>query len=79
MIGLWSGVREAVLGRPFPPQETGDVAYRGVFTRQQLLGLKNKRLESILDQSNIQVWLGEGSHAVFYPLRNHSEYNLVLM
>ncbi|KAB5576330.1 putative salicylate hydroxylase, partial [Coniochaeta sp. 2T2.1] len=77
--GLWSLVRETVLGRPFPPQETGDLAYRGTFTREQLQGLKNERIDKIMEQSNIQVWLGSGRHAVFYPLRNHTEYNLVLL
>ncbi|KAI1643299.1 putative salicylate hydroxylase [Daldinia loculata] len=77
--GLWSLTREIVLGRPFPPTETGDLAYRGTFTREQLRGLKNERMDKLLEQSNIQVWLGPGRHAVFYPLRNHTEYNLVLI
>ncbi|KAI8961162.1 putative salicylate hydroxylase [Daldinia sp. FL1419] len=77
--GLWSLSREIVLGRPFPPIETGDLAYRGTFTREQLKGLKNERMDRLLEQSNIQVWLGSGRHAVFYPLRNHTEYNLVLI
>jgi len=72
-------VRETVLGRPFPPEETGDLAYRGTFTREQLQSLKNERIDKIMEQSNIQVWLGSGRHAVFYPLRNHTEYNLVLL
>jgi salicylate hydroxylase len=72
-------VRETVLGRPFPPKETGDLAYRGTFSRKQLEGLGNERLGTILDQSNIQVWLGADKHAVFYPLRDHTEYNLVLL
>jgi salicylate hydroxylase len=29
--------------------------------------------------SNIQNWLGADQHAVFYPLRDHTEYNLVLI
>ena len=71
--------REIVLGRPFPPTETGDLAYRGTFTREQLKGLENERMNQLLEQSKLQVWLGPGRHAVFYPLRNHTEYNLVLM
>ncbi|KAI1464440.1 putative salicylate hydroxylase [Daldinia caldariorum] len=77
--GLWSMSREIVLGRPFPPTETGDLAYRGTFALDQLKGLHNERIDKLLEQSNIQVWLGPGRHAVFYPLRNHTEYNLVLI
>ncbi|KAI1803010.1 putative salicylate hydroxylase [Daldinia bambusicola] len=77
--GLWSMSREIVLGRPFPPTETGDLAYRGTFTRDQLKGVQNERMDKLLEQSSIQVWLGPGRHAVFYPLRNHTEYNLVLI
>ncbi|KAH8815290.1 putative salicylate hydroxylase [Xylogone sp. PMI_703] len=77
--GLWSLIREIVLGRPFPPLETGDLAYRGTFTHDQLKAFKKERIDKLLEQSNIQVWLGQGKHAVFYPLRNHTEYNLVLI
>ncbi|KAH8913104.1 FAD/NAD(P)-binding domain-containing protein [Coniochaeta sp. PMI_546] len=77
--GLWSLVRETVLDRPFPPKATGDLAYRGTFSREQLHSLENERINKIMEQSNIQVWLGPGRHAVFYPLRNHTEYNLVLL
>ena len=51
-------MRDIVLARPFPPAETGDLAYRGTFTRDQLKALKNERMDKILAQSNIQVWLG---------------------
>lgn len=77
--GLWSGLREHVLGRPFAPLETGDLAYRGTFTREQLEAFKDKRVDKLLEKSNVQVWLGPGRHAVFYPLRDKSEYNLVLL
>ncbi|SPO04339.1 related to salicylate hydroxylase [Cephalotrichum gorgonifer] len=71
--GLWSPIREVVLEHPFPPEETGDLAYRGTFTRDELKGLENETLNELLEKSNIQVWLGENRHAVFYPLRDHSE------
>lgn len=77
--GLWSGVREFVLGRPFPPVETGDLAYRGTFTREHLKSFKNDRIDKLMEAENVQVWLGPGRHAVFYPLRNKTEYNLVLL
>ncbi|KIW98777.1 uncharacterized protein Z519_00440 [Cladophialophora bantiana CBS 173.52] len=77
--GLWSGIREFVLGRPMPPVETGDLAYRGTFSREQLKGFKDERIDKLIEASNVQVWLGSGRHAVFYPLRNKTEYNLVLI
>ncbi|KAK7958663.1 hypothetical protein PG988_013511 [Apiospora saccharicola] len=77
--GLWSSLRETVLGRPFSPTETGDLAYRGTFPREKLLGLGNEKVDRIIEQDNLHVWLGPGRHAVFYPLRNRTEYNLVLL
>lgn len=77
--GLWSGMREFVLGRPMPPVETGDLAYRGTFTRDQLKSFGNPRIDALIEKSNVQVWLGPGRHAVFYPLRNKTEFNLVLL
>ncbi|CAK7204893.1 hypothetical protein SEUCBS139899_007655 [Sporothrix eucalyptigena] len=77
--GLWSHMRETILQRPFSPKETGDLAYRGTFTREQLLALNNERINKLVDQTNVQVWMGPNRHAVFYPLRNHTEYNLVLI
>jgi salicylate hydroxylase len=55
------------------------MAYRGTFSRTELQGLRNERIDMILEQSNVQVWVGPGKHAVFYPLRDHTEYNLVLL
>jgi salicylate hydroxylase len=55
------------------------MAYRGTFTREQLLSINDPRIDQLVKASNVQVWLGPGRHAVFYPLRNHLEFNLVLM
>jgi salicylate hydroxylase len=79
MTGLWSVLREHVLGRPSPPAETGDLAYRGTFTRSQLAHLNDEKVNKLLDDSSIQVWLGPEKHVVFYPVRNGTEFNLVLM
>lgn len=32
-----------------------------------------------MEQADTQVWLGSGKHVVFYPLRNHEQFNLVFM
>ncbi|CEJ93492.1 hypothetical protein VHEMI09075 [[Torrubiella] hemipterigena] len=77
--GLWSHTRNIVLGRSLIPEETGDLAYRVTFSRDQLRGLASKEVDALVERSDIQVWLGPGRHVVFYPLRNHTEYNLVLL
>lgn len=68
-----------MLGYHFPPVETGDLAYRGTFTCSQLKAHRSEKLDELLKQSDMQVWLGPGKHAAFYPLRGHKEYNLVLV
>ena len=35
--GLWSICRDYVLEKTAPPQETGQLAFRGTFSREQLL------------------------------------------
>ena len=76
---VWSDLRSFVLARPVPPVETGDLAYRGTFSREQLKAIKNEKIDELIESSNEQVWLGGGRHAVFYPLRDKTEYNLVLL
>ena len=77
--GLWSMCRECVLEQPTPPKETGQLAFRGIFSREQLLSFRDTKVDQLMKASNIQVWLGSNQHAVFYPLRDHTEYNLVLI
>ena len=77
--GLWSVCRDNVLEKSAPPQETGQLAFRGTFSREQLASFRDPRVDELMEASNIQVWLGPDQHAVFYPLRNHTEYNLVLL
>lgn len=77
--GLWSSVRTAVLGAESPPSETGDLAYRGTFTAAQLYASEKREIGELLENSDVQVWLGPEKHVVFYPLNASSEYNLVLV
>ncbi len=62
-----------------PPAETGDLAYRGTFTREQLEGFNDERINEMIDRPMMCNWLGENKHAIFYPLRNNTEYNLVIL
>lgn len=68
-----------MLGRPYPPVETGDLAYRATFTRQTLLTLKTPRIEELCSKNTVTVWVGPGKHAVFYPVKGKTEFNLVLL
>ncbi|KAJ9608062.1 hypothetical protein H2200_007050 [Cladophialophora chaetospira] len=77
--GLWSSTRDAILGRPSPPTETGDLAYRATFSRKQLLELNDPRVEELCSSEKVTVWMGPDRHSVFYPLRGGSEFNLVLI
>ncbi|KAF2846027.1 putative salicylate hydroxylase [Plenodomus tracheiphilus IPT5] len=77
--GLWSDMRNSVLSRPSPPEESGDLAYRGVFTRAQLESLKDPEIDRLVAHTEINIWLGPSRHAVFYPLRSGEQFNLVLL
>ncbi|KAF2478268.1 putative salicylate hydroxylase [Lindgomyces ingoldianus] len=77
--GLWSTIREQLLTHPSPPLETGDLAYRGTFSREALTSLNDPSINHLIEQPVCTLWLGGSSHAVFYPLRNGQEFNLVLI
>lgn len=77
--GLWSVMRNEVLGRVSTPSETGDLAYRGTFRAEQLRDCGDDRVQEVLSAADLQVWMGPGKHVVFYPVRNGEEFNLVLM
>lgn len=72
-------MREFILDGPSPPLETGDLAYRGTFSLQELNALNNPEVEKLIAASDVQVWMGPEKHVVFYPVRNKSEFNLVLL
>jgi salicylate hydroxylase len=78
-VGLWSSTRDAILGRPSPPIETGDLAYRATFSHKQLLKLKDPEVEELCSGKKVTIWMGPDRHCVFYPLRGGTEFNLVLL
>jgi salicylate hydroxylase len=75
--GINSGCREALLGHPDPPRETGDLAYRVVIKRQDMR--THPLLSDISESSPTNYWLGPDSHAICYPLRGGDLYNLVII
>ncbi|KAK6848822.1 hypothetical protein PG995_012655 [Apiospora arundinis] len=76
--GLWSSLRRDILGHESPPQETGDLAYRGTFSLSALQELGDLQVDELCRQDVVTMWIGPESHAVFYPVRCGKEFNLVL-
>ncbi|KAJ5951530.1 uncharacterized protein N7479_009943 [Penicillium vulpinum] len=68
-----------LLGQESRPIETGDMAYRATFAREQLLLLGDSRIEDLCEESVVSSWIGPGRHCVFYPLNSGQQFNLVLV
>ncbi|OAL28800.1 hypothetical protein AYO22_02665 [Fonsecaea multimorphosa] len=68
-----------VLGQPSPPVPTGDLAYRGTFSRAQLEALQDPRVDELMNSRCTYNWIGPDRHCVFYPVKNGTAFNLVLM
>ncbi len=66
--GLWSRIREAVVGDG-KPRVSGHIAYRAV--------LKREDVPPHLWSDDVQLWGGEKTHLVHYPLRRGELFNLV--
>ena len=66
--GLWSKVREAVVGDG-KPRVSGHIAYRAV--------LKSEDIPAHLWSDDVLLWGGEKTHLVHYPLRRGELFNLV--
>lgn len=77
--GLWSALRNTIIDDKVEPTETGDLAYRGTFTREQLEALGDDDVKAFCKTQQLNMWLGPLNHAVFYPIRGGSLYNLVLL
>lgn len=66
--GLWSRIREAVVGDG-KPRVSGHIAYRAV--------LKREAVPAHLWNDDVLLWGGEKTHLVHYPLRRGELFNLV--
>jgi 3-hydroxybenzoate 6-monooxygenase len=66
--GLWSKIREAIVGDG-KPRVSGHIAYRAV--------LKKEDVPPELWNDEVQLWGGEKTHLVTYPLRRGELFNLV--
>ncbi|KAL2847495.1 hypothetical protein BJY01DRAFT_212447 [Aspergillus pseudoustus] len=77
--GLYSRVRDLVLGTPTSPEETGDLAYRATFRKEQLEAIDDPHVTELCQKMAITSWLGPDKHSIFYPVRGGKEFNLVLL
>ncbi|HEY0884555.1 MAG TPA: 3-hydroxybenzoate 6-monooxygenase [Ramlibacter sp.] len=66
--GLWSRIREAVVGDG-KPRISGHIAYRAVLRREDV--------PAHLWSGDVVLWGGEKTHLVHYPLRRGELFNLV--
>jgi 3-hydroxybenzoate 6-monooxygenase len=66
--GLWSGIRAKIVGDG-KPRVSGHIAYRAV--------LKREDVPTHLWNDEVQLWGGEKTHLVTYPLRRGELFNLV--
>ena len=55
------------------------MAYRATFSKQQLLGLGNEKLDNLISKPEVNCWIGPNAHAVLYPVKGGTLYNLVLL
>lgn len=74
--GLWSKCREALLGCKDEPQPTGDLAYRILLDMNELT---DPEVRSVISRPGNNLWIGPGSHAIGYPVKAGSLFNLVLL
>lgn len=77
--GLWSRTRSLLLEQETLPIATGDMAYRATFSKEQMQGLNNSKLDTLISKPEVNCWVGPNAHAVLYPVRNGALYNLVLV
>ncbi|KAJ5541420.1 hypothetical protein N7494_006496 [Penicillium frequentans] len=77
--GIGSTVRNILLGDTVSLIETGDLAYRAVFKREQLEALNDDKVTELCQRVGVTSWLGPDKHTIFYPVRDGEELNLVLL
>lgn len=72
-------MRNLLFGNHLQPLDTGDLAYRAVLSRSDIESLNDPSMEPLLNEPSTFTWLGPHKHAVFYPIRNHTQFNFVLL
>lgn len=75
--GVFSQLRDKMLGRHDPAIKTGDLAYRVLLNGSDML--KDPDLEHLVRDPQVNYWLAPGAHAVNYVLRKGELFNMVLL
>lgn len=75
--GIFSKLREVMLGREDPPHLTGDLAYRLLLSTKDMLA--DDELADFVKSPQVNYWLGPDMHAVNYVLRGGELFNMVLL
>ncbi|CAM9018247.1 unnamed protein product [Wickerhamomyces anomalus] len=68
--GLKSQIRQTMLGRPDPPHNTGDIAWRALVRSSEVR--KHEDLKFIWEEPKINFWWGPNIHVVVYLLNSNS-------
>lgn len=77
--GERSFCRAALSGTPHLPEPTGDVVFRVVVSRSDILSDDNHPARDIVRAGSVHMWLGPDAHAVTYLLNNNDILNIVLI
>lgn len=75
--GINSRLREIFLGREDPPELTGDLAYRLLLPTAEML--KDPDLRTLVEDPQVNYWVGPDKHAVNYVLKGGELFNMVLL
>ncbi|TDZ19571.1 FAD-dependent monooxygenase OpS4 [Colletotrichum orbiculare MAFF 240422] len=75
--GINSRLREEFLGKPDPPQLTGDLAYRLLLNTADMLA--DPDLRPFVEHPQVNYWVGPDKHAVNYVLKGGELFNMVLL
>ncbi|KAH7379139.1 hypothetical protein DE146DRAFT_304687 [Phaeosphaeria sp. MPI-PUGE-AT-0046c] len=75
--GINSKCREILLGHEDPPLLTGDLAYRLLLKTEDMM--KDPELRGLVEDPQVNYWIGPDAHAVNYVLRGGKLFNMVLL
>lgn len=75
--GVFSELRNLMLGFEDPPTKTGDLAYRLLLDTEDMMD--DSELADLVHNPQVNYWLGPDAHAVNYVLRGGKLFNMVLL
>ena len=75
--GIHSRLREVLVGHADPPELTGDLAYRLLLPTAAML--EDPALRPLVEDPQVNYWVGPDAHAVNYVLRGGQLFNMVLL